>query len=158
MGESLGNDGTSLMLFELFLMLVLSNNQVAGSEIVTLVARSLLLSPLLGMATGFLTYLWLRSLKRTTKETDILIQIGITLCSCYLTFYVSQYTFQARYIIIYHHHYYYPHYHRYYHHCYHHYYHIHCHHYNHYYTIIDKLIAMSDLRSVPLMMMKMILI
>ena len=111
MGESLGNDGTSLMLFELFLMLVLSNNQVAGSEIVTLVARSLLLSPLLGMATGFLTYLWLRSLKRTTKETDILIQIGITLCSCYLTFYVSQYTFQARYIIIYHHHYYYPHYH-----------------------------------------------
>jgi len=94
-GESLGNDGTSLMLFELFLMLVLSNNQVESSEIVSLVARSILLSPLLGMATGFLTYLWLRSLKRTTKETDILIQIGITLCSCYLTFYVAQYTFKA---------------------------------------------------------------
>ena len=95
-GESLGNDGTSLMLFELFLILVLSNNQVESSEIIALVARSILLSPLLGMATGFLTYLWLRSLKRTTKETDILIQIGITLCSCYLTFYVAQYTFKAR--------------------------------------------------------------
>lgn len=94
-GESLGNDGTSLMLFELFLMILLSNNEVESIEIVKLVARSILLSPLLGIVTGFLTYLWLRSLKKAMKETDVLIQIGITLCSCYLTFYFAQYTFES---------------------------------------------------------------
>jgi thiol-disulfide isomerase/thioredoxin len=76
--------------------------------------------------------------------------------------YYHHYYYHHYYYHHYYYHRYYHHYHRYYHHCYHHcyhhYYHIHCHHDNHYYTIIDKLIAMSDLKSVPLMMMKMILI
>ena len=29
------------------------------------------------------------------KDTDVLIQIGITLCSAYLTFYTAQYTFKS---------------------------------------------------------------
>jgi NhaP-type Na+/H+ or K+/H+ antiporter len=46
---------------------------------------------LLGVLFGIISVRWLRSANRALKETDVTIQIAITICCAYLVFFVAQY-------------------------------------------------------------------
>ena len=109
-GESLMNDGTAmvyycLILTSLFLkmysklifkvLFTLFYNMLHGdvynfAGIVIFFLKMALGSPLLGMAFGILAVRWLRIVNRPLVGEDTTIQIAITLCCAYLSFYTSQ--------------------------------------------------------------------
>eukprot|EP00898_Chlorokybus_atmophyticus_P000417 jgi/Chlat1/1376/Chrsp119S01786 len=81
-GEALVNDGTAIVLFTLF------NNLVQGDSynVVRFMFRATLGSYALGLGFALAATLWL-----VFVFHDGLIEITITLCSCYLAFFVAQY-------------------------------------------------------------------
>jgi hypothetical protein len=50
-------------------------------------------SIIFGILCGLFTVRWLRTANRPLKESDVTMQIGMTICCAYLTFFVAQYTF-----------------------------------------------------------------
>jgi len=92
-GESLLNDGTAIVLFELFFDYVDGHTYSAG-QIVAFFVEAALGSVLLGMGFGLLTVRWLRSCKRRLRETDVTAQVAITFICSYLVFFVAQYVLQ----------------------------------------------------------------
>eukprot|EP01038_Epipyxis_sp_PR26KG_P010392 gene10392-13958_t len=92
-GESLMNDGTAMVLFTLFFNML--NGQVydAGG-IIAFFIKAAFGSVFLGVVFGFATVRWLRSANRPLKETDITIQVAITICCAYLVFFLAQFTLE----------------------------------------------------------------
>eukprot|EP01034_Spumella_vulgaris_P022553 gene22554-28687_t len=90
-GESLLNDGTAIVLFTIFFNAL--NGQVyTTSSIVSFGFSAVFGSLLVGLLFGFAAVRWLRSAHRPLKEIDITIQIAITVCTAYLSFFAAQYT------------------------------------------------------------------
>jgi NhaP-type Na+/H+ or K+/H+ antiporter len=90
-GESLLNDGSAMVLFTIFFNALNGKTYTAGGIIGFSLAAAIG-SVFLGIAFGFITVRWLRSANRPLKESDVTIQIAITICSAYLTFFVAQYS------------------------------------------------------------------
>ncbi|RYG67573.1 sodium:proton antiporter, partial [archaeon] len=92
-GESLMNDGTSMVLFTLFYNSINGTLYTAGSVIGFMFA-AVVGSTALGIVIGLVMIWWLRTAYRPLEESDVLVQIAITLCCAYLTFFLAQNTFE----------------------------------------------------------------
>jgi NhaP-type Na+/H+ or K+/H+ antiporter len=92
-GESLLNDGTALVLFSIFFN-ALNGTHYTALDIFAITLASAIGSVLLGIFCGLLTVRWMRSANRPLKETDVTMQIAMTICCAYLTFFVAQYSLE----------------------------------------------------------------
>lgn len=92
-GESLFNDGTSLVVLTLLLKFI-KFGAVAPDTILVFMVSMTLGSFALGGFIGYLTVLWLKSVNRPLKEVDVASQVTITLTVAYLTFYLAQEVFK----------------------------------------------------------------
>jgi len=88
-GESLLNDGTSMLMFELFLGLLKTPTLEIGPTL-EFVASMTLGSVSLGLAIGLFTVRWLRMVNRPLKPIDVESQVAITMIVSYLAFYLAQ--------------------------------------------------------------------
>lgn len=88
-GESLFNDGTSLVVLTLLLDFIKYGN-VSSGKVVAFLFSMTLGSFALGGFIGYLTVIWLRMVNRPLKEVDVASQVTITLTVAYLTFYLAQ--------------------------------------------------------------------
>ncbi len=88
-GESLLNDGSSMLLFEIFREL-LKDPVLHFWPTMGYVFSMTLGSVALGIAIGLLTVICLRSVNRPLKPIDVESQVSITLISAYLAFYFAQ--------------------------------------------------------------------
>ncbi len=91
-GESLLNDGSAMVLFSIFYN-ALNGTKYTAADIVAFSFAAAIGSVVFGIFCGLLTVRWLRSANRPLKETDVTMQIAMTICSAYLTFFIAQYTF-----------------------------------------------------------------
>jgi NhaP-type Na+/H+ or K+/H+ antiporter len=94
-GESLLNDGTAIVLFTLFFNMYHDCTKTVYTEystldIVEFFARMALGGPALGIAFGLVTNYWMRRVSRKTVETDMTVQIALTFCCAYLSFFVAE--------------------------------------------------------------------
>lgn len=92
-GESLLNDGTAIVLFELFHEM-LNGEEFTAGDIIVFALRAVVGSVCVGFAFGMVTLRWLRSAKRPMREEDTLIQTVVTICSAYACFFTAQYSFK----------------------------------------------------------------
>ncbi|KAJ7546491.1 hypothetical protein O6H91_08G041700 [Diphasiastrum complanatum] len=83
-GESLMNDGTAMVVFQLFLQLLLGQHFSAG-EIVKFLAQVSLGAVALGLGFGLMAVLWLGAV-----FNDTVIEITVTFTTSYLAFYTAQ--------------------------------------------------------------------
>eukprot|EP01039_Chlorochromonas_danica_P001214 gene1214-1324_t len=88
-GESLLNDGSAMVLFTIFYNSVNGRFYNVGSVFGFMFAAALG-SVALGVVIGLLAVRWLRSANRPLVETDVTIQIAVTICCAYLTFFLAQ--------------------------------------------------------------------
>lgn len=89
-GESLLNDGTAMVLFNL-LFNILNGESYSAGDIVVFFVNSCLGSPAFGAAFGLAMVFWMRTSRRKWKEIDAIIQIAITISCGYLIFFIAQY-------------------------------------------------------------------
>lgn len=90
-GESLLNDGTAMVLFTVFNNL-LNGKTYTGGSIILFFLEACLGSCVVGVIIGLITVRWLRTANRPLSDMDVLVQTAITICSAYVTFYVTQKT------------------------------------------------------------------
>lgn len=88
-GESLMNDGTAIVLFNLFFNMY-NGQSYTPLGIVTYFVRMAVGGPALGLVFGLVTLLWMRRLSCSTSRTDVLLQIVLTLCCAYGSFFVGE--------------------------------------------------------------------
>lgn len=88
-GESLLNDGTAMVLFTVFNH-CLNGMSYTIDSIIVFFASACFGSAFIGLLIGAVTVRWMRTANRTLSEMDVLVQIAITLCAAYLTFFVTQ--------------------------------------------------------------------
>ena len=91
-GESLLNDGTAMVMFNIF------NNCFNGqtytiAQIVSYFFSACLGAAVFGAVMGYCAIRWLRRTNRPLSQVDVLVQIAITLCCAYTTFFVAENTF-----------------------------------------------------------------
>jgi NhaP-type Na+/H+ or K+/H+ antiporter len=91
-GESLLNDGTAMVMFNIF------NNCLNGKtysigDIVSYFFAACLGAITFGAAMGYCAIRWLRRTNRPLSQVDVLVQIAITLCCAYTSFFVAENTF-----------------------------------------------------------------
>ncbi|XP_077865611.1 sperm-specific sodium:proton exchanger-like [Saccoglossus kowalevskii] len=84
-GESLLNDGCSIVIFEVFKRMSIPGQEMDGLEIFLYFLRVTFCGPLFGYFMARLTTLWLSHI-----FNDALTEITITLASTYLTFYIGE--------------------------------------------------------------------
>jgi NhaP-type Na+/H+ or K+/H+ antiporter len=94
-GESLLNDGTAIVVFQLFFNMYHDATKLEYTEydtigIVKFFARMALGGPALGIAFGMVSVWWMKKQSRTTVESDMTVQIAVTLCCAYLSFFVAE--------------------------------------------------------------------
>ena len=90
--ESLYNDGAALVLFNIFLdtlRIEKHYNYTASSSIIYLI-RVIFISPALGVAIAFATLLGLNLANRRLNTDDVTIQVALTLCCAYLSFFIAE--------------------------------------------------------------------
>ena len=90
-GESLLNDGTAMVMFNIF------NNCFNGqtytiAQIVSYFFSACLGAAVFGAVMGYCAIRWLRRTNRPLSQVDVLVQIAITLCCAYTTFFVAENT------------------------------------------------------------------
>jgi NhaP-type Na+/H+ or K+/H+ antiporter len=88
-GESLLNDGSAIVLFTIFFE-ALKGTRYTAQEVIGFTLAAVFGSVLFGIVCGLFTVWWLRTANRPLKETDVTMQIGITICCAYLTFFIAQ--------------------------------------------------------------------
>jgi NhaP-type Na+/H+ or K+/H+ antiporter len=89
-GESLMNDGTAIVLFMLFQKALQKGSLDNAGQIVTFFCRLALGGPALGAVFGFTTVYIMSKSARKTEEADTIVQIAITLCCAYLSFFICE--------------------------------------------------------------------
>mmetsp|Transcript_6728 Transcript_6728/g.14764 ORF Transcript_6728/g.14764 Transcript_6728/m.14764 type:complete len:857 (+) Transcript_6728:153-2723(+) len=92
-GEALMNDGTALVLYNLLYSLVRLDNPGVFTvlDVVVYFLRVIIISPLLGFAFGLGSVMCLSAANRRMQEEDTTIQMAITICCAYMTFFVAEY-------------------------------------------------------------------
>jgi NhaP-type Na+/H+ or K+/H+ antiporter len=93
LGESLLNDGSAMVLFTIFYNSVNGTLYTPGS-VVSFMFSAALGSVVVGVVIGLCTVRWLRTANRSLGEIDVPIQIAVTICCAYLTFFVAQNTLE----------------------------------------------------------------
>ncbi len=89
-GEALLNDGTALVLYTLFYQLVQDGQSLSVGEIIIYAIRVIFISPLIGFAVGFVSIIVIGLADKKGFEEDVTIQLGITFCCAYFSFYIAQ--------------------------------------------------------------------
>eukprot|EP00600_Ochromonadales_sp_CCMP1393_P001641 CAMPEP_0174982048 /NCGR_PEP_ID=MMETSP0004_2-20121128/16250_1 /TAXON_ID=420556 /ORGANISM="Ochromonas sp., Strain CCMP1393" /LENGTH=1017 /DNA_ID=CAMNT_0016233903 /DNA_START=17 /DNA_END=3070 /DNA_ORIENTATION=- len=92
-GESLLNDGTAMVLFEIFYN-SLNGTRYTVPSITGFFLAAAFGSVLLGLACGLICVRWMRTANRPLKEIDTTIQIAITVCCAYLVFFSAQFVLE----------------------------------------------------------------
>ena len=92
-GESLLNDGTAMVLFTVFNNL-LNGETYTGGSVILFFLKACVGSCLVGVAIGLITVRWLRTANRPLSDMDVLVQTAITICSAYVTFFLTQKTLE----------------------------------------------------------------
>ena len=87
------NDGSAMVLFSIFYNALNGTTYTAGS-IIGFSFAAALGSVVFGIACGLVTVRWLRTANRPLKESDVTMQIGMTITCAYLTFFIAQYSFE----------------------------------------------------------------
>jgi NhaP-type Na+/H+ or K+/H+ antiporter len=93
-GESLLNDGSAMVLFTIFFNALKGTKYTAGG-IIWFTLAAAIGSVIFGIICGLLLVRWLRTAHRPLKESDVTMQIGMTLCCAYLTFFIAQYCLEV---------------------------------------------------------------
>ncbi len=93
-GESLFNDGTSMVVFEL-LTQVLHSGSTTFMGVLLFFLKMTFGSVAFGIIVGYITVMWLRRVNRPLKDVDVASQVLITLTVAYLTFYIAQEVMQV---------------------------------------------------------------
>lgn len=93
--EALMNDGAALVLYNLFFSQLLvdveeSEKYSTVSSIATYFIKVIVISPLLGIAFGLATVYGFKRANNRMKHDDSIIQVSLTLCCAYLSFFVAE--------------------------------------------------------------------
>ena len=90
-GEALINDGSALVLYNLFVGAVYKDSpHMTALDITNYFVRVIFISPLLGAAFGFAAVLILILANHHMSEEDTTVQVAITLCCAYLSFLIAE--------------------------------------------------------------------
>merc|ERR1719419_801884 len=88
-GESLMNDGTAIVLFDLF-MRFYTHEELAPEDILTFFLQMTLGGPLIGICIGLVAVIWMGYATRRFSHSDIRVQTSITICVAYITFFLAE--------------------------------------------------------------------
>jgi NhaP-type Na+/H+ or K+/H+ antiporter len=92
-GEALMNDGTAMVLFNLFWAMYNKNKGYLYNDFGSMVkffCRMSIAGPILGYFLGYISYRWMALATRRHVETDIIVQTSITLFTAYLSFFLGE--------------------------------------------------------------------
>jgi len=90
-GESLLNDGMALVLYEITSSKQSDPTMNRVLYVTIYLIKVLICSPLIGIAIGWATVLFLKGINRRILSEDVVSQIIVTVTAGYLSFYVGQY-------------------------------------------------------------------
>lgn len=88
-GESLLNDGTAMVLFSLFFD-VARNKTYSAAGVVAFFCRMCFVAPLLGGFIGMVAVFWMTKAAKRHSESDVIIQLSVTLVTAYLAFFIGE--------------------------------------------------------------------
>jgi len=88
-GESLLNDGTAIVLFELMLKLLLGGSITAGFTVVFII-RMFVVSVVLGCFLAFIGLMIISWCAESNYHTDTMIQVVVTICLSFLCFFLAE--------------------------------------------------------------------
>lgn len=88
-GESILNDGSAIVLYELFVQIA-SGVPPTGQNVIIFFLTNAVCSVLLGIGIGLFTNKLMRFLDGGNKKVDIAVQICVTILTAYLSFIVAQ--------------------------------------------------------------------
>jgi NhaP-type Na+/H+ or K+/H+ antiporter len=89
-GESLLNDGTAMVLFTLFFDM-LKGKHYDGGDVILFFIKMALGSPLFGALVGLVSVYVMSFLNKPLSNDDVTVQIAITICCAYMTFFMAEY-------------------------------------------------------------------
>jgi NhaP-type Na+/H+ or K+/H+ antiporter len=89
-GESLLNDGTAMVLFSLFFDMV-KGDVYNGEEIFAYFVKMAIGSPVFGACVGMVSVYALSLANKPLNGDDVTVQIAITVCCAYMTFFMAEY-------------------------------------------------------------------
>lgn len=91
-GEALINDGSALILYELFyhLVAVHQSHVLHVEDVIIYFVKVVVISPLIGLAMGLVSIVLIGLANVKSKEGDTTIQLGVTFCCAYFSFYIAQ--------------------------------------------------------------------
>lgn len=89
-GESLLNDGTAMVLFTLFFEMV-KGEVYNGEEVFAYFVKMAIGSPLFGGCVGMVSVYALSWANKPLNGDDVTVQIAITICCAYMTFFMAEY-------------------------------------------------------------------
>jgi NhaP-type Na+/H+ or K+/H+ antiporter len=90
-GESLMNDGTAIVVFKLFYHLH-RGNTYTWTEVTEFFLRMSVAGPCFGILFGLVARQWISWASRKEEHWDSTVQIIITICTAYLTFFAAEHT------------------------------------------------------------------
>lgn len=89
-GESLFNDGTAMVLFTLFFDM-LKGKHYDGGDVMLFFLKMAIGSPLFGALVGLVSVYVMSFLNKPLSSEDVTVQIAITICCAYMTFFMAEY-------------------------------------------------------------------
>jgi NhaP-type Na+/H+ or K+/H+ antiporter len=93
-GEALLNDGTALVLYNLLFTLLkvhnTHNKDIEPLNVFLYFLKVIFISPLLGLAFGVGSLVFLSLANRRMHEEDTTVQMAVTICCAYLSFFVGE--------------------------------------------------------------------
>lgn len=94
-GEAIMNDGTSIILFNIFWGIYKNSGALNMSVFGILLDcfKITIGGPLVGTVVGFLAYYWMSLATRRNNRDDVTIQLSITLFTAYLSYFIGDYVF-----------------------------------------------------------------
>lgn len=95
--EALYNDAAALVLFNSFFNQLLTHphDEYSAENAPIYYSKVFFLSPVLGFLIGFITVACLRIADRKLNSPDVTVQVALTICAAYLSFYIGEHTFHA---------------------------------------------------------------